>query len=325
MIHETKTDKPNLVVMQYQRLAGSIRSKRWQWLAGLLIGGAIYAYIGLRLWRDWRTLDLSVFQLHPGTLMLSWGAHGIGTLIAIWTWMLLLRQMGYTLPLRRHIKVYTTSTLARRLPGFVWWVVGRAYMYDRDGIGKLETSAGSLLEMMLTGAAATAVALLTMLLSSGAPQMVNPLVLAGLFIVLLALLEPRLFSLIRRRLTLTTELPAIRWRQLLLWLVNEMLVIALGGVALYFMLAAIYPVTPIAVFGAVQGWALMVVSGMLLVWLPIDFGISNGVLVLILSAFLPAPVAFVVVVVWRCWVIVCELLWGVFGLFLPSATSESRL
>jgi hypothetical protein len=322
-MHETKTDKRSLITAQYQRLMNSIRSKRWQWLAGLAICAVVYGYIGLRLWRDWRTLDLSMFQLRPGPLFFSWAAHGIGTLIAISTWMLLLRQMGYALPLRRHIKVYTTSNLVRRLPGFVWWVVGRAYMYDHDGVSKLETSAGSLLEMILISAGATAVALLTMLLSFGTPQAVNPLVLAGLLIALGALLQPRLFALIRRRLTLAADLPSISWRRLAFWLINEMLVVTLGGLALYFMLAAIYPVTAVAALGAIQGWALMVVSGMLLVWLPIDFGISNGVLVLILSVFLPAPVAFVVVVIWRCWVAVCELLWGVFGLLLPASTSES--
>lgn len=323
MLHDTKTDKRSVIAAQAKRLVNSIRNKRWQWLFGLLIGGAIYGYIGLRLWRDWRTLDLSMFQLRPGPLLLSWGAHGVGTLIAIWTWMLLLRQMGYHLPLRRHIKVYTTSSLARRVPGFVWWLVGRAYMYDRDGISKLETSAGALLEMLLTAAAATAVALLTMAVSIGEPQSVNPLVLVGLFVALAALLHPRLFALIRRKLTLTVDLPAISWWQLGVWLINEMLVVTLGGTALYFMLAAVYPVAPAALIGAVQGWALLVVSGMLLVWLPVDFGISNGVLVLILSVFLPAPVAFVVVVIWRCWVAVCELLWGLFGLLLPHTPSQS--
>lgn len=323
MMHNTKTDKRSMVAAQGKRLISSIRTRRWQWLAGLVIGGTIYSYIGLRLWRDWRTLDLSMFQLRPGPLMLSWTAHTVGTLIAICTWMLLLRQMGYPLPLRRHIKVYTASSLARRVPGFVWWLVGRAYMYDRDGISKLETSAGALLEMLLIAAGATAVALLTMVLSVGTSQAVSPLVLAGLFVVLAALLHPRLFALIRRKLTLTVDLPAISWWQLVLWLINEMLVVTLGGTALYFMLTAVYPVPPAALLGAVQGWALLVVSGMLLVWLPVDFGISNGVLVLILSVFLPAPVAIVVVVIWHCWVAVCELLWGVFGLLLPHTTNQS--
>lgn len=300
----------------------SFQRRRWQWVIGLCIGLLVYAYIGQRLWRDWQSLDFSQFQLRYELLGISWLVHAFGTLLAIWTWTSLLQQMGYRLSFRRHINVYTASNLARRLPGFVWWIVGRAWMYDRDGIGKIETSAGTLLEMLLSATAAAVVALLTMWLAPMLPITIHPFALIGVVLCLLLLLHPRLFALVRTKFKVAATVPSMKWRYLTLWLLCEMSVVVLGGSALYFMLAAIYPVTPTALFGAIQGWALLLVSGTLLVWLPIDFGISSGVLVLVLSAFLPTPVALVIVIAWRWWATICELIWSVFGFALSTTLTK---
>lgn len=316
MIRNNELHLRQMIETRVRRLLRSMQAKRWQWAAGLLICAALYGYVGLRLWRDWRGLDLSVFQLHYLPLGMSLLVQGAGTLLAIWTWMLLLRQMGYPIPFKRHIRVYTTTNLARRLPGFVWWVVGRAYMYDRDGVSKLETSAGSALEMILGAAAAAAVSAVMLLTTSLGDHQVNSVVVIAMLVALMSLLHPRLFSWLRARLGLSSAIPMIGWGHLLFWLVCQMMVIVTGGLALYWMLVAIYPIPTTAVFGAILGWSLTILSGSILFWLPIDFGISGAVMLLILSSFLPTPVALVVVVAWRCWVIICELIWGVCGLLM---------
>ncbi len=323
MIHDAGTNNHTLIATCYRRFTRSVRDKRWQWAGGLIIGIVIYAYIAVRLWHDWSTLDLSAFQFRYSLLALSCLAQGGGTLVAIWTWMILLREMGYPIPFTRHVKVYTMSNLARRLPGFGWWVVGRAYMYDRDGVGKLETSAGAMLEMVLTTTAALCIAILTMAVSGTMAQNVSPFVLLALLTVLVSVLHPQIFALVRRRLRVSEAVPPIKWPQLLLLLACQGLVVALGGLALYWMLAAIHNVAPAALFGVIQGWALTIVSLSMLFWLPIDFGLSSGLLVLILGTFLPLPVALVSAIAWRFWVGVCELLWALLSLLLPSPRREA--
>ena len=61
----------------------------------------------------------------------------------------------------------------------------------------------------------------------------------------------------------------------------------------------------------------------MLFWLPIDFGLSSGLLVLILGTFLPLPVALVSAIAWRFWVGVCELLWALLGLLVSSPWREA--
>ena len=322
LLQDTETNRRALLPGRYQRFVQSLQRKRWQWLIGLILGVLVYSYIASRLWRDWQSFDLAAFQLRYSLLGLSWLAQAMGILVAMWTWALLMRQMGYVIPFKRHVKVYTATNLARRLPGLVWWVVGRAYMYDRNGVSKLETSAGAMLEMVLTTTAALSIAIVTSVVAGSPLQKVSPVVLLALLAVLVVLLHPRLFEIARRRLRTSATIPRIKWHQLLLLFGYEVIVVALGGIALYMMIAAIYQATPAVLIAAIQGWALTVVSGSLLFWLPFDFGLSSGLLAVILGAFMPTPVALVVVVAWRFWAGVCELIWGLFGLIVGSPGRE---
>ena len=318
VIQDRQLDKRALLKLQVQQIIQSVQHRRWAWFFSIILSSIVFIFFGVALWQDWRALDLRAFQFRYGMLAVSWLAHGGGTLLGIWTWAWLMRQMGYAIPFKRHIKVYTRSTLARRLPGFVWWIAGRAYMYDRNGVSKLDTSAGAMLEMLITTAAALGVAILTAGFSSGAERSISVPILLALFGVCAGLLHPRLFELVRRRIPRAQPPRRVAWSQLLLLFGCEMAVIALGGLALYFMLAAIYQVESTALAGAMQGWALTIVSGTILFWLPFDFGLSSGLLALALSIFIPMPAALVVTVAWRCWTGLCELIWGLLGLAVRS-------
>jgi len=314
LLHHTRAQQARSIAALYRRLILSIQAKRWQWAAGVLIGIAIYSYIGLRLWRDWSKFDLSVLQFRYEFLGLSWLAHSAGTLLAIWTWMLLLRQLGRPVPFTRHLKVYTAANLARRLPGFVWWLVGRAYMYDHDGVDKRETVAASVLETVLIATAACTVVAISMAFPGLGTTFVSPFILIVLLVGFACLLHPRFIQMVWRRLHISDTMPRLSWRKILQVFGCEMLVVLLGGVALFLMLAAIYPVRSGGLAGAITGWALTIVASSVFFWLPFDLGFSSGVLTVAISMFVPAPVALVTVVTWRLWVGVCELVWSVLGL-----------
>jgi hypothetical protein len=117
-----------------------------------------------------------------------------------------------------------------------------------------------------------------------------------------------------RRLHVSASVPELSWRKILQVFICELLVILLGGIALFLMLATIYPVRPIGVGGAILGWALTIVASSIFFWLPFDFGLSSGVLTVVLGTFIPTPVALVTVVMWRLWVGACEIIWSLIGL-----------
>lgn len=300
------------------------RTNKWQWAGGSVLVTGAYGIIAYRLWREWSGLDLSRFRIHYSILAASWLAHATGTLVAIWIWAVLMRQMGHTMPLKRHISVYSTSNLVRRLPGFLWGVIGRAYLYHRDGVSKLETSVAALMEMLLMTTAALAIGVLSAQVSSELPQQVSLPTLLILLIVCIGGLHPRLGEILRRRFPKLGVLPLINWRCLMLILSGEVVVIILGGVSLYFLLAAVYPVRADVLLVAVRGWALSIVANAVLFWLPFDFGLGSGFLVLLLGGSIPMPVAVVLVIMWRCWIGLLELLWGLAGLLCSPSFEAFR-
>ena len=105
---------------------------------------------------------------------------------------------------------------------------------------------------------------------------------------------------------------ALDWKHILRWIAVNTFTITLGGVTLFFFCQAFH-VVPTAPLTLVQYWAMIVVSGMFLVWLPIDIGAANSLTIVLLANLMPMPQAVFILVVWRFWNTLNEMLWGALG------------
>jgi hypothetical protein len=92
--------------------------------------------------------------------------------------------------------------------------------------------------------------------------------------------------------------------------------ILLGGVTLFFFCRSFGVIDNTILLLMVQYWALVVVSGTLVAWLPFDIGAMNGIIILALASFMPMPQAIAMLVAWRIWLTIIEMLWGGVGLVL---------
>lgn len=288
----------------------------------LLIGLALFALVnGLIIYyllRDWRTLSLNDIRLNGWMLAACFAVQSVGILLGMYVWTLMLQQLGYRIGMRQHFKNYMLSNLARYIPGFVWGIVGRAYLYERDGGAKLDISLASVLEMVIFGMAGAIVALAALALPGSRGEGFSPLLLLGLVALCGVLAHPRVSGAVSRRLQARYPERQINlhWYHLPLWTLLNVVTVALGSWTLYWFCQALYPDTGNILVPAVQGWALTVVSGSLLFWMPIEVGISSGVLVLLLATAMPLPHALMTMVAWRVWNGLVSLVFGLAGLGL---------
>ena len=288
----------------------------------LLIGLALFTLVnGLIIYyllRDWRTLSLDDIRLNGWALAACFLVQSTGVLMGMYVWTLMLQQFGYRIGMRQHFKNYMLSNLARYIPGFVWGIVGRAYLYERNGGAKLDISLASVLEMVIFGVAGALVALAALALPGSHGEDFNPLLLLGLVALCGVLAHPRVVGFVARRLQARYPERQInlQWYHLPLWTALNVATVALGSWALYLFCLGLYPQTGSMLVPAVQGWALTVVSGSLLFWLPVEIGISSGVLVLLLATAMPLPHALMTMVAWRVWNGLVNLIFGLAGLGL---------
>ena len=64
-------------------------------------------------------------------------------------WFLIIRKMGFRIPIRKALRIRLISDFGRFLPGKVWIFVGRAQMCKKLGIPILKTGLSTVLDLLL--------------------------------------------------------------------------------------------------------------------------------------------------------------------------------
>lgn len=299
-----------------RRLWEAFRSRRWQWMLGVVFFLVINGYIGHRLYQERDQItQLRNIHVEPVWLMIAFIVQTVGVLNAVDSWGAMLRRFGYRLPLRTHFRIYALSNLAARLPGIGITAASRAFLYNQRGVDGVQVAALALMEPPVFGVAAAIVALASLILPASADGFVNPWVLVGtcsvVFIVMVSPLFRRLLDwLIARH----PAAAMVERRHVFLWMARNTLTIVLGGIALYCVCRAASAIPDSALALLIQCWALLVVAGSLLFWIPVDLGITSSILVLTLSTMMPMPHALLLLIAWRVWGVLVDLTWGAAGL-----------
>lgn len=302
-----------------QRIRISYQNRRWQWIVSVLLFVLVNGYIVYRLTREWNSITTIQWSVErPLDLVFAAGIHLIGVTTVIGAWAMLLGRYGYAIPFRRHFKVYTLANLARKLPGGLGAdLLSRIYMYEKDGGGRLQISFATLIEPIIFGIAATIVLLATMLLPGQALPDINPMIPLGILVAFFAILPSPLFQALLRRVSKAKpEDPQLRWQHVLAWVATNTITITLGGLTLYLFCRALGMVDQSAVAVLIQYWALVVASSTLIAWLPFDIGAMNGLTLLALATLMPMPQALALLVVWKIWLTLIDMLWGGIGFLL---------
>jgi hypothetical protein len=312
------------------RLGARVRAKlmgpgRWRTWLGLILLVALLSYaLFAILWRELPALNLRELfsRVSLGDVALALAVYSLDLALAVAGWALILGMLGgFWRPLD-HLRIYTLTTMTRRLPGTFWYILGRVVLYERLGVARAVTAVAGGFEFAATVIGGLLVAILTwpLVLSSQGVSIVWLLLALGLCA---ALLNPPTVRWAVRRLSPDHHTPAVRYRHLLGWVLVYAAVWAVGGVLLHVIVRAIHPL-PLGQLPAMMGvWAVHGVVAMLLFsFVPFGLGVTELTLATLLSPFVPADEALFVALLMRALLTLCELGYGLLGaaLSLPDLT-----
>jgi uncharacterized membrane protein YbhN (UPF0104 family) len=304
--------EPVTIQARVRRWAAAFQQSRWQWVVIGVFFVLVNGYILYRLYQDWGQIRaLEWPRPNVALLALTAAVQFAGALLLVYSWNYVLRQFGYQVAFRRHFRVYMLSNLARKIPGFGWNIVSRVYMYRRDSGDVIKVTATSLAETVIFGIAAAAVALLALLLPGSRVEFLHPGILIAVLVGFVGVVPSPLFRPVLRWLN-KGQAPEhqLRWPHLLNWTGMNVVVTVLGGATLYLFCRAFGLIAPGDFAVVMQCWALTVVVGALLFWLPASSGVSNSITVVALATLMPMPQALLLLVFWRIWVNLTEIAWG---------------
>jgi hypothetical protein len=310
----------------WQALAGWSKNRWAQRGLGLLVVGFPLLLLGLIIVGNWGQLTSYAWHLRPLPLVLSLALYVAGVGLGVLEWSLIMGRLAGVHSLRKNAKIYSYSTLAKRLPGTYWYVAGRMLLYDEEGVARATTAAGAVLELASTILSGLLVYLLSLpfCLSTylaGLPSIWRSGYL-GLLIAILGVvfLRPALVSTVLSRLArfLGKQEVSVTFgaRDTLTWLTLHSVAWVVGGVVLYLLITALQPFPWTALPAAINMTAAAGLVGLVAFIFPSGLGIKELTLAYLLSFYVPLPVAAALALLFRFWVIGGDLLWALLAVRL---------
>jgi hypothetical protein len=269
-------------------------------LLGLAITVAIFVWIFKPIVREWDAVSARVATIRWSRFILAsvMFAGFLFTFRAM-VWRRILIHFGHRLPVASAVRIWSSSELARYLPGVIWQVVGRAYLASFYGVRRSHCSASQILELTIFLLANLLVAL-ACLVWLGIKQMdgvARAWMFAAMAIVpvLIFLLHPRvlyrLMNGILRRLGKPPLEPNIGFAELaglLLWTIVGLL---FQSLAIWLLVEEPLGGLQLAKWWVVAGaYCLAWCAGFLAFWAPGGLGVRELVFVAALRVALPPAV-----------------------------------
>jgi hypothetical protein len=292
---------------------------------------AAVSYALFVIFRASSLIELSKVHFKPVYLLLSFLIAYAGTLLgAIPTWRQILAKNGVHQNLRKDISIYCYSVLGSILPGSIWNIAGRATLYQQLNDNGLTATLASILEAIIVGIAAfiiyTGSTIFDPRLSLWAdrPWIGVCIVLASMFLVHPKIFQ-RMLSIFLRwvRPGKAFTIGSYQVSDLLRWLLYEVIVTIVGGIAIFMLLESILPVSTGLLIPVISAWAASVAVGTLFIWLPGSPVLRDGAMAIILAPFISTANAILFVIILRIWIIVSLLLLaGLVWLLLDRKTGN---
>lgn len=265
------------------------------------------AIFGIMVFREKDVLLNQHWSINWLSLLAAFFCDIVALLLVSYVWVEIIQSMGAKTHFWQHLKYYSISMLAKRLPGTIWYVAYRSQMYGKDGISPKVTSLASGIEfaiVLISG-------MIVSLLFAGPILTEYKFGFAGIiifFVVGIGILHPRVLKWFFVKLKIETEL--FNYWQVVWWVFVYVIVRLIAGVLVFFIANIVYSL-PISTLGYFIGaWTLVGVLSSALIFLPTNMGFTEVTLSLLLTNIMPSSMAVVVAVLTRIIITLFEIVWA---------------
>jgi uncharacterized membrane protein YbhN (UPF0104 family) len=297
------------------RLARLVRQRRFRICLNAIALLLVLVFLAYGVYRNWNELQEYQWTADYRYLLLAMAVYGLCFAAVLLAWHRIMAGIGAMRNVRVNARIFCYSSLPKRIPGVVWYIAGRAMLYQDEGVAPSVTVLGTILETMLLIVSGLIVYLASLLfgVSAGSKRDFPPAVALLLLIPLLAVLHPavlnRVFGWLLRKLHYEGEL-GLTFKTSAGLVLTYCPAWILGGIDLYLLTNAVYPVPPRLLPAIVGAWAAAGAVSFIASYLIQGMGVTEVTLAALLSRFLPLPVSIVVAILFRLLLTVSEVGWA---------------
>lgn len=297
------------------------KTRRYLFIGILLIS---IIFIALALRANWTEFSSQEINFDYRFIILAVIIYPVGMLPTAFSWHTLLRTIGITLPFRTNLRIFSLSAFPRHIPGFVWYISSRSLLYKEENIGAAKIVTASAVDIILLALTGFLSALMLLVSGVGLSQEISAVRTAAYIAVPILLLLIISIPLVNRLLPYflkrrgVTDIPQVNQAILVLTLLAMFIAWAGGGLILFVLAQAIYPLSwsyypaMIGAWGAAGAVSLTIGIGIQ------GLGIREITLSAILSLIMPPVIAIILAVVFRLVLTAGEFLWVMLFIWLTK-------
>jgi uncharacterized membrane protein YbhN (UPF0104 family) len=271
----------------------------------------IFFFMGRNLHANWSRLSEYSWDFNYGLLVASIGMVAVlNSLIAI-GWLAILKQLGVHLGFWKGLRINLLSQLGKYLPGKVWMVVGKVILAGREGKPRKPVFASTVFENAFATVSGLFLSVV-FVAASGTTKfyyLLGPAVVcivAGLIAVHPAVFQ-RIANYVLKKVKRSPITVTMKYRTVLALLAYYFCYWLVMGVAFYLFFSSIYPLSPTLIFDVAGIVAISALAGFFALITPGGLGVREGVMVVLLTAYVPVPVAVILSFGHRIWLTLSEL------------------
>jgi len=279
-----------------------------------LIVVLVVAGIASALLSQTARLDDFAWRFTPGWLVLAAVAFLAYQAMLCGVWMLLMRDLGCSRPLRRQAAIWNVSLLARYTPTSALMTVVRVGMYEREGVARRTTLVASVYELLLQLIVAVVVGAWWMLHMDQLEDHWSRYLLLAVPLLGFVSLHPRILgkgvAILLRRFGREGEPVTLPTRQVLVAALLYAVCFLTAGVGVLGVALALHPVDAGDVPLVIASFAIGFVVSVLAFMLPGGLGARETGLATALTPALPFAVGLAVAVATRAAQMAIEVLYA---------------
>jgi hypothetical protein len=284
----------------------------WKRLARIAALVAAAGFLIALVASQWSALQAYEWRLAPGWALLAVAGLELTWLLELDTWRLILASLGGRLSFRTAAPIWFLSNILRYIPGNVWQFLGMAELAHDAGVPRLVTLTSIVLHQAISTAVGIVIAAVYFAVRGEGVWLSRLRPLLWLVPLGLLLLQPRILERLLNWIFRKLGRPAIRvtltWGQIWILIARYFVVWMAMGLSFAMLVRALTPIAWRDAPYLVAAWATAYVVGYLSLLTPAGLGVREGVMAVLLFPLMPLPVAAVIAIMARLWMVVGEAL-----------------
>lgn len=269
----------------------------------LTLGFLFYA-----LYTNWQELQTYTFSLSWRTFLFSYLFLFVHFVLVAVAWALLVRALKKPgIPIIQAVRIRTISDFARFVPGKIWLIVARVQLSKKFNIPAEIIAVSALMEEYLNVFSTLLVFIAVFFLVTHETLTRYAWYLFFLLPIPFLLLHPRFFQPFLTYVAKLLKRPSLRFHVEYGYLLSLLSVFFVAwvilGIGFYLMATSVYPLALSSLLPLMGVFAISWAAGFLIIFLPGGLGWREAVLSYLLSFFIPLPIAIILSLLSRVWLV----------------------